>query len=121
MRYKAFKFDNEADLNPLDGDIVLPTGILKYTNEGIHGPEVQFLGRSLPVATALMPAATAIAGTALGARRGAAAGRGRTGQGVRQGFIGGMAGLGAGMLGGNLIEQERRKRNAEENEREQQY
>ena len=116
MRYKAFKFDNEADLNPLDGDLVLPTGILKYTNEGIHGPEVQFLGRSLPVATALLPAATAIAGTALGARRGIPS---RTA--VRQGLLGGMAGLGAGMLSGNLIEDERRRRNAAENEREKQY
>ena len=47
MRYKAFKYDNDLDLNPMDGDVVLPGGIIKYTDEGIHGPEVQFLGRSL--------------------------------------------------------------------------
>ena len=50
MKYKAFKFDNSGDLNIFDdGEVVLPTGVLKYTNEGIHGPEVQFLGRSLPI------------------------------------------------------------------------
>ena len=40
----------------------LPTGVAKYTNEGIHGPEVQFLGRSLPVTTGLIPFAGAVAG-----------------------------------------------------------
>ena len=33
---------------------------------GIHGPEVQFLGRSLPVSTGLVPFATSVAGAALG-------------------------------------------------------
>ena len=111
MAYKAFKFDNDADLNPMDGDIVLPTGVLKATDEGIHGPEVQFLGRSLPVTTALIPTAASIIGTAEGARRGA-----RVGRGVRGGFLGGMASLAAGSLTGNLLEQERRRRNALENE-----
>ena len=109
LKYKAFKFDNNTDLNPLDGDVVLPTGVLKYTNEGIHGPEVQFLGRSLPVATAILPTATAIAGTAYGARRG----------GVRGGLLGGLGSTAGGMLLGNAIEGERRRRNKEENERDQ--
>ena len=106
MRYKAFKFDNKTDLNPFDGDIVLPTGVLKATTEGIHGPEVQFLGRSLPVATAFIPTTAAIAGTALGARR----------YGARGGLAAGLASTGAGMLAGGLFEQERRRRNAAENE-----
>ena len=106
MRYKAFKFDNKTDLNPFDGDIVLPTGVLKATTEGIHGPEVQFLGRSLPVSTAFIPTAAAIAGTALGARR----------YGARGGLAAGLASTGAGMLAGGLFEQERRRRNAAENE-----
>ena len=60
MRYKAFKFDNDGDLNPFDdGQVSLPTGVIKATTEGIHGPELQFLGRSLPVTTALLPTATA--------------------------------------------------------------
>ena len=108
MRYKAFKFDNNMDLNPFDdGKAVLPTGVLKYTNEGIHGPEVQFLGKSLPVATGIMPAAAAMVGTAYGARRG----------GIRGGLIGGAASTAGGMLLGNIIEGERRRRNKAENER----
>ena len=118
MRYKAFKFDNDLDLNPLDGDLVGPAGVVKYTSEGIHGPEVQFLGRSLPLSTGILPAVSAITGAALGARRGTRDGR-RTG--VRDGLIGGFTGLGSGGIVGTLIENERRKRNAEENEREQQY
>lgn len=105
-RYKAFKYDKKADFNPLDGDVTLPTGILKYTNEGIHGPEVQFLGRSLPVTTGLLPYAGALLGGVAGVR---------TKRPIRGGFGGGMAGLAAGQITGNLIENERRKRNAAEN------
>ena len=105
MSYKAFKFDNDLDVNPMDGDLVAPAGILKYTDEGIHGPEVQFLGRSLPIATGIMPTAAAIAGTAYGARRG----------GVKGGLTTGLLSTGAAMLTGSVIENERRKRNAAEN------
>ena len=105
MAYKAFKFDNDLDANPMDGDLVAPAGILKYTDEGIHGPAVQFLGRSLPIATGIMPTAAAIAGTAYGARRG----------GVRGGLTTGLLSTGAAMLTGSIIENERRKRNAAEN------
>ena len=109
QRYKAFKFDKEADLNPFDdGKMTLPTGVLKYTNEGIHGPEVQFLGRSLPLSTGILPTATATLGAALGARRK---------RPIIGGFLGGMAGLAGGHVGGNLIEDERRRRNKAENER----
>ena len=112
MKYKAFKFDNSGDLNLFDdGQVVLPTGVLKYTNEGIHGPEVQFLGRSLPVHTGIMPTAAAIVGTALGARIGDAKGR----RGIRGGMIGGTASALGSMAIGNIIEGERRRRNAEEN------
>ena len=105
MRYKAFKFDNDADLNPLDGDFSVPTGVLKGTTEGIHGPEVQFLGRSLPITTAILPAAVGIAGTTWGARGG-----------TKRGLLYGLGSTAAGMVGGNLLEQERRRRNAAENE-----
>jgi hypothetical protein len=40
--------------------------ILKGTMDGIHGPEVNFLGRSMPVLTGMLP----IAGGVLGARAG---------------------------------------------------
>ena len=108
MRYKAFKFDKDMDVNPFDdGQVTLPTGVAKYTNEGIHGPEVQFLGRSLPIATGILPAATAIAGTALGVR-------GR--RPIKQGLLGGLAGAAGGMATGMGIEEERRRRNALENQ-----
>ena len=119
MKYKAFKFDNKGDANIFDdGEVVLPTGVLKYTNEGIHGPEVQFLGRSLPLITGIMPTAAAIAGTAYGARVGDrmkdAQGR-QMHRGVRGGLIGGGVSLAASTILGNIIEGERRRRNAEEN------
>ena len=104
MRYKAFKYDKKADLNPFDdGQITLPTGVLKATTEGIHGPEVQFLGRSLPVATTILPTVTAIAGTASGVR---------TKTPIRQGLMRGFGGYAVGAVLGNIIENERRNRNA---------
>jgi len=103
MKYKAFKYDKNVDLNPFDdGQANLPLGIAKYTNDGIHGPEVQFLGRSLPVATSIMPTATAIAATAMGVR---------SGRPIRGGIIGGLAGFAGGRIAGELIENERRNRN----------
>lgn len=108
MRYKAFKFDKSGDLNPFDdGQMTIPSGVLKYNNDGIHGAEVQFLGRSLPINTGIMPTVAAIAGTALGARRKNA---------IRSGFIGGMTGAVGGMALGNAIEDERRRRNAAQNQ-----
>ena len=106
MRYKAFKFDNEGDANPFDdGQVVLPTGVIKATTEGIHGPEIQFLGKSLPIATAVMPTAAAILGTAYGARRG-------PGRGLAVGLGSALGSMGIG----NAIEDERRRRNALENQ-----
>ena len=108
MRYKAFKFDKDEDYNLLDdGKASLGMGTLRYTNEGIHGQEVQFLGRSIPLTTGILPTMTAIAGTALGARRGRMP--------IQSGFIGGMSGAIGGMAVGNSIEDERRRRNAAEN------
>ena len=66
-KYQAFKYDKNLDLNPMDGDITLPGGILKATTEGIHGPEVQFLGRSLPVTTGMVPFLASLAGGVAGA------------------------------------------------------
>ena len=106
--YKAFKYDKSIDLNPFDdGEVTLPAGVAKATADGIHGPEVQFLGRSLPLTTAGVPFLGAVAGTALGARYGRSA--------TRAGFLGGMAGLSAGLAAGHTIEGERRRRNFEAN------
>ena len=101
--YKAFKYDKNIDLNPFDdGQINLPAGVLKATKDGIHGAEVQFLGRSLPVNTALIPFATSVIGGAMGVR-------GK--RPIQGGLIGGGAGLVTGTVVGNLLEAERRRRN----------
>ena len=111
-KYKAFKFDKKEDYNLADdGKASALAGALKYTNEGIHGPEVQFLGRSLPVTTGVTPFVTSLIGSSMGVR-----GK-RLGDGaVKRGVVGGLGGLGVGQLLGNAIEQERRRRNMVENE-----
>ena len=121
--YKAFKYDKAIDMNPFDdGNFSLPGGIARGTTDGIHGPEVQFLGRSLPVSTAIMPTATAILGTMAGVRKGRRYRPGGELEGqvdpnaVRRGLIGGTAGALGGMAVGNLIEGERRKRNEASNQ-----
>jgi len=109
-QYQAFKYDKDEDWNPTDGDFTVLGGALKGTTDGIHGAELQFLGRSLPATTAGIPYATALAGTVAGA----VAGRGR-GKAAIGGLLGGMGGVSVGIAGGNIIEQERRRRNAKEN------
>ena len=105
--YKAFKYDKEGDFDLTDGDIGLPTGALKFTTEGIHGPEIMMLGRGLPVTTGVIPYASSVAGSVIGV------GAKRP---IRGGLVGGLAGLAAGQVVGNLIEGERRRRNQAQNE-----
>ena len=56
-QYKNYLFSNQ--------------GVLKATDEGILGPEVAFMGKSIPISTALAPAVAGIIGAGVGARRGA--------------------------------------------------
>ena len=112
--YKAFKWDKEGDFDLSDGDFTVPTGVLKGTTEGIHGPELQFLGRSLPLTTALVPYAGAVAGGVAGAKV-PRTGRFSRNQLVNM-LVGTTAGTAIGMAGGNLLEAERRRRNMRENE-----
>ena len=120
--YKAFKYDNTTDLNPLDGDFTVPSGVVKGTTEGIHGPEIQFLGRSLPLTTAAVPFASAVVGGALGVRRGKRYRPGGEEFGtpdpwaVKRGMIGATAGSAGGIAVGNLLEAERQRRNQASNE-----
>ena len=126
QRYKAFKYDKSIDLDPTDGNVnLLPLGILKATADGIHGPEVQFLGRSLGVNEVLLPTAAAMLGTAASVYgvkpdKGLLPDEAQKQLGrriVRRGLIGGTAAMVGGMAAGNLLEAERRRRNQEENER----
>ena len=121
MRYKAFKYDKGLDLNPFDdGNITLPGGVIKYTNDGIHGAELQYLGRSAPMTTAVLPLAITMAGLAAGT---ASAGKlpeekVRTQADLdsfrrkqwRRGLGGGVAAALGGIAVGNLVENERRNR-----------
>jgi len=105
--YQAFKYDNSGRVDLNKGEVSVPSGILKYTNEGIFGPEVQFLGRSLPATTALVPFLGALGGGVAGVR---------TSRPIKGGLVGGLGGLAVGQVAGNLIEAERRRRNQLENE-----
>ena len=111
--YQAFKYDKSEDYNPLDGDFSIGGGALRGTSDGIHGAELQFLGRSLPATTAGVPYLTALAGTVGGALAGRSRGKAAIG-----GLVGGMGGVSIGIAGGNIIEQERRRRNSVENQME---
>jgi hypothetical protein len=112
-RYQAFKYDKREDYNPTDGDLTIGAGALKFTDEGIHGPEVQFLGRGLPVTTGIVPYTAALAGGLAGARYGQGMKNPRAAIG---GLLGGLTGLAVGQVGGNIIEGERRRRNSLENQ-----
>ena len=109
--YMRFKYDKREDYNPTDGDVTIAAGGLKATTEGIHGPEVQFLGRSLPLTTGIVPYAASLVGGLAGARYGAKSKRAAIGA-----LGGGTAGLVVGQAVGNIIEQERRRRNSVENQ-----
>jgi hypothetical protein len=106
--YQAWKFSKDEDWNPLDdGQTSMAGGALRTTNEGVHGPELQFLGRSLPVTTGIVPYLGALAGGIAGVR-------GK--RPIVGGVGGGMAGLAVGQIAGSLLENERRRRNTVENE-----
>ena len=109
-KYQAFKYDKSEDYNPTDGDFSLLAGALRGTTEGIHGPELQMLGRSLPLTTAGVPYLAALAGGVAGAKYGQRSKRAAIG-----GLAGGMTGLAVGQVVGHTIEAERRRRNAAEN------
>ena len=110
-RYKAFKYDKSIDYDISDGDVnLLPAGVLKATVDGIHGPEVQFLGRSLPVTTTMIPYLGALAGGVMGVRNESPDKDGvKRRRPIKRGLLGGMAGLGVGAATGLIAEELRRR------------
>ena len=99
--YKAFKYDKDVDLNPLDdGKMTLPGGAAKFTADGIHGPEVQFFGKSLPATTGAIPLVSALAATTYGATRK---------KPIARGLQYGLAGYAGGTAAGAIAEQIRRR------------
>ena len=115
--YKAYKGSRAADFNPLDGDFNIPY-FLKGTDEGIHGAEIDFMGRSIPMNTGLLGIGGSIAGGAVGGLMPATYNaQGRKVRGPLLGAtLGSFAGLAAGNTVGGLLETERRRRNQIENE-----
>jgi hypothetical protein len=106
--YKGFKYDKDVDLNPFDdGDVTLPMGLGKFTSDGIHGPELQFFGKSLPMTTGGIPLAAALAGTTYGATRS---------KPIRGGLTYGLGGYAIGTAAGAITEELRRRANAASNE-----
>jgi len=67
-KYKTYLHNKQTDINPLDGDFNVG-GVVKGTIDGIHGPEVAFLGKSIPALSGMVPIATAIAGSRRGMAR----------------------------------------------------
>lgn len=107
-QYQGWKYRKGEDWNPFDdGQTSMGAGLIRTTNEGIHGPELQFMGRSLPATTGIIPYATSLIGGIAGVR---------SKRPILGGVGGGMAGLAAGQVVGQLLESERRRRNAIENE-----
>ena len=100
--YKAFKYDKDMDLNPFDDGQVnlLPGGMAKFTADGIHGPEAQFFGKSLPLLEGGIPVATALAATTYGATRK---------KPISRGLQYGLGGYAVGTAAGAIAEQIRRR------------
>jgi hypothetical protein len=68
MAYKGYRFNKQGDYNIFDdGDVNMFNGVIKTNDEGIDGAELMFLGRSMPIATTIVPTAAAIGGATLGA------------------------------------------------------
>ena len=106
--YKAFKYDKETDINPFDdGQVTLPGGTFKFTTDGIHGPEAQFFGKSLPLIEGGIPVAAALAATTYGATRS---------KPIARGLQYGLGGYAVGTAAGAITEELRRRASASAND-----
>lgn len=98
----------------MDGDFNLG-GILKGTTEGIRGPELSYLGKSMGVNDTLIPTTTAVLGSIAGAAAGRLPGiRGNKVRTIGSLVGGGLAGLVGGQAAGGALEENRRRQRFEE-------
>ena len=67
QQYKGYLRDRDIDLNIFDDGKFNLGGVLKNNPDGIHGAELSFLGKSIPVNEAVLPTVAATLGTAAGA------------------------------------------------------
>ena len=89
----------------MDGDFNLG-GILKGTAEGIRGPELSYLGKSMGVNDTLIPTTTAVLGSIAGAAAGRLPGiRGNKVRTIGSLVGGGLAGLVGGQAAGGALEE----------------
>lgn len=66
---------SQAEYNAYKNYLFQNKNFIKATDEGVLGPEVTFMGKSIPLITAAMPAVAGVAGAGFGARRAAARNR----------------------------------------------
>lgn len=67
QNYKGYLRDRDLDLNPFDDGKINAGGLLKTNPDGIRGPEVSFMGKTLPVNDTLLGVGGSILGGSLGA------------------------------------------------------
>ena len=65
-QYSRYLRDRDIDLNLFDDGKVNLGGVIKNNPDGIHGAEISFLGKSIPLNEAVIPTAAAMGGTVLG-------------------------------------------------------
>ncbi|QNI88894.1 hypothetical protein [Synechococcus sp. ROS8604] len=113
--YRGYLQDRGTDLNPFDDGKFNLAGILKGTDDGIRGPELQFLGKSVGLNDTGVPVATTLLGSALGALAGRRTGiRGNKPAVIGALAAGGLTGLVGGQAAGAALEDNRRRKNFEE-------
>ena len=67
MAYKGYRFNKKEDWNIFDdGKVNMLNGVIKANDDGIDGSEIMFLGRSMPIATTIVPTLAAVGGASLG-------------------------------------------------------
>lgn len=74
LPYEEFRKErpdvSKAEYNAYKNYLFSGSSPIKATADGIHGPEVTFMGKSIPLATGILPMAAAVIGARRGIKRG---------------------------------------------------